>query len=242
MTIFNYTVNYVDLAIVGIMLIAFFIGYGKGIIITIVNLIRYAVGLFLCMLVCNEYAQPFYDSYVKDRIVNELSDKVVTSSNIDEIINNLTDSIDSLPSAIRNNFDISTLSISSHDDIANSIAENLFEPVAFVLVKVLLFAVIFIVFFLITGMIIYSVRHHYNNKHKDDKKKSSLKTIDKIFGGIFGLVKGALFIFVLVSLFALLFEFNLFENNAIMNEVNNSTLYNYLLNINPFNIVTEKIL
>lgn len=242
MTIFNYTVNYVDVAIIGILLLALLVGYSKGIIITIINFIRYSFGLFLCMFVSDRYTQVFYENCVKEKIVNKLSEQVVTSSNIDEIINNLTSSVDKLPSLIKNNVDLSSFTVSAHSDIANSIADNVFEPVALVAVKILLFLLTFIVFFGLTGLILHLLRRRSNKKQKEKGKKSGLKTIDKIFGGIFGLLKGALIVFVFVSLFEVLLDFNIFKDNAIMNEVTSSSLYNLLLNINPFDIIVNDIL
>lgn len=240
MTIFNYTVNYADVAIVGIMILTLIIGYSRGIIITIINFIRYCVGLFLCMFVSNQYTQIFYNTFIKQKIISTLNENVVTSSNVDEIINNLANAVDNLPEFIKNNIDLSSLSINANNDLSVSITENLFEPVALVIVKVLLFLLTFVVFFGLTSIILFSVRRRSRLKEKN--KKSSLKKIDKIFGGLFGCCKGALIVCVLVSLFAVLFEFGLYKDTVIMNEVSNSTLYNYLVDINPFNIITEKII
>ena len=103
MTVFNYTVNYVDVIIVGIILLFMIIGWARGIFITVVNLIRYAVGFFLCTYCSNNLAQPIYDGFVKEKIVDTLAKKVVTSANIDEISTNLTQFVDNLPDIVRNN-------------------------------------------------------------------------------------------------------------------------------------------
>lgn len=242
MTIFNYTLNYVDVIIVGILLLTFFVGYAKGILITLVNLIRYSVGLFLCMFVANGYYEMFYNSFVKERIVNKLSTQVVTSANIDEILANLNTTVNSLPSFVKKGIDISSLSFSSGDDIASIIAENVFQPIALIIVKALLFVLTFVVFFGLTGLIIHVIRKHNNKKRSESRHKIKLKTIDRIFGGLFGFVKGALIVFIFVSAVGAISQIDSFRDNAFVSTALNSSLYNYLLDVNPFNLITEGIL
>lgn len=242
MTIFNYTLNYVDVIIVGVLLLAFFVGYAKGILITLVNLIRYSVGLFLCMFVANGYYEMFYNSFVKERIVNKLSTQVVTSANIDEILANLNTTVNSLPSFVKKGIDITSLSFSSGDDIASIIAENVFQPIALVIVKILLFVLTFVVFFGLTGLIIHGIRKRNSKKRSESRHKSKLKTVDRIFGGLFGLVKGALIVFIFVSAVGAISQIDSFRDNAFISTALNSSLYNYLLDVNPFNLITEGIL
>lgn len=242
MTIFNYTLNYVDVIIVGVLLLAFFVGYSKGILITLVNLIRYSVGLFLCMFVANGYSEMFYNSFVKERIVNKLSAQVVTSANIDEILANLNTTVNSLPSFVKKGIDITSLSFSSGDDIASIIAENVFQPIALVIVKVLLFVLTFVVFFGLTGLIIHGIRKRNSKKRSESRHKSKLKTVDRIFGGLFGLVKGALIVFIFLSAVGAISQLDSFRDNAFISTALNSSLYNYLLDVNPFNLITEEIL
>ncbi|WP_308567719.1 CvpA family protein [uncultured Eubacterium sp.] len=242
MTIFNYTVNYVDVVIVGVLLLAFFVGYSKGIFITLVNLIRYSVGLFLCMFVTNEYYQIVYDSFVQDKIVNSLSQKVVTTANIDEILSNLNSTIDTLPSFIKDGINLSSLSFSSGDDVAAVIADNVFMPVALILVKAALFLLTFIVFFGATGLVIRLIRNRNKKKRNEKGGKSTIKGIDRVLGGVFGIVKGALIVFIFVSAVSGASQIDGFRDNAVINTALNSSIYNWLVNINPFNLITEGII
>lgn len=240
MTIFNYTVNYVDVIIVGIMLLFMIIGWSRGIFITVVNLVRYAVGFFLCTYCSNILAQPIYDGFVKERIVDTLSKKVVTSANIDEISANLTQFVNNLPDLVKSNLDVSSLSIKSGDDIASSISDTLFQPVAMVLLKGIIFIVIFILFFGITGIIISALRRHSNQKNKD--KKSALKTTDRLLGCVFGAVKGIIIVFVFVSCVDFISQLEAVSGSSFVLKALDSTLYNQIIAINPFNVITEDLL
>lgn len=240
MTVFNYTVNYVDVIIVGIILLFMIIGWARGIFITVVNLIRYAVGFFLCTYCSNNLAQPIYDGFVKEKIVDTLAKKVVTSANIDEISTNLTQFVDNLPDIVRNNVDTSTLSIKSGDDIAASISDTLFQPIAMILLKGIIFIAIFILFFGITGVIISALQRRSKKKNKD--KKSVLKTTDRLFGCIFGAIKGIIIVFVFVSCVDFVSQLESASGSAFVVKALDSSLYNQIITINPFNVITEGLL
>ena len=185
MTIFNYTVNYVDLIIVGIVLFFGFVGLNKGIFITLINFIRYVVGLSACMISADRLPQPIYDNYLKERVVDAVNQKIVTSSNIDEIMDNFNSVINSLPNIVKNNIDLTSLKLSSNN-ISQNITNEVFEPVIIVFLKVIIFIVIFALFFGITGAVISHIRRKNKNKRNENKKKSFVVFMDRLIGFLFG--------------------------------------------------------
>lgn len=241
MTIFNYTVNYVDIIICAIFLLFGFVGWKKGIFITVVNFIRYVVGLFLCVFVSNRFTSFVYDNFVKERVVNILNEKIVTSNNLDEVITNLQGTINSLPSFMNDWFNISSIKLSSNDIVVD-IANNIFGPVVQMLVKIALFLLTYIIFFGITAIIISVVRK--KNKKDENKRptKKFIRTVDSIFGGVFGIFKGALIVFLFVSFFTYLMTVQGVANSSFFAEVNKSQLYSFILDYNPFNVITEGII
>lgn len=73
MTIFNYSVNYFDVIIAGILLIFGIVGAKRGIFITLVNFIRYVVGFFLCIFCADRLPVPIYNTFVKDQLENYIN-------------------------------------------------------------------------------------------------------------------------------------------------------------------------
>lgn len=239
LTIFNYTVNYIDVIIVGIVLLFSVVGYSRGLFVTLLNFVRYVFGFSLCTFAANKFSQPVYDGFVKEKIVDELSKKVVTSANVDEIFDNLKNFVNSTPEIIKDNIDLTSLPLKSGDDIAVTISDSVFQPIALIIVKALIFVGVGILFFGITGIIISIINHH---KKKNKDKKNVLKTTDRILGSILGIVKGAFIVFVFVSIVSFVTEIDSVAKNSFFVEAQNSTLFNYILNINPFNIITEELL
>lgn len=240
MTIFNYTVNYVDLIIVGIFLFFGFVGLNKGIFITLINFIRYVVGLSACMISADRLPQPIYDNYLKERVVDAVDQKIVTSSNIDEIMDNFNSVINSLPNIVKNNIDLTSLKLSSNN-ISQNITNEVFEPVIIVFLKVIIFIVIFALFFGITGAVISHIRRKNKNKRKNNKK-SFVVFMDRLIGFLFGILKGALVVFVFVSAVTSLLGVPNIADNQFLQTAANSQLYQLLLNYNPFNVITEGII
>ncbi len=241
MTIFNYTVNYVDLIIVGIVLFFAIIGLQKGIFITLVNFIRYVLGFSLCVFSADRLPQPIYDNFLQDKIQNMVNKKIVTSSNIDEIINNINESVDSLPTFLKNSISVSSLKISS-SNISQNITNEVFEPLILGILKVLIFIIVFILFFGITGAIIHHIRKKSKNKRKENKKKSIVVFTDRLLGFVFGMLKGALVVFVFVSIITYLLGIPSITSNRFLQTAADSQLYKLLLNYNPFNVITEGII
>lgn len=241
MTIFNYTVNYVDLIIVGIFLFFAFVGLNKGIFITLINFIRYVVGLSACMISADRLPQPIYDNYLKERVVDAVNQKIVTSSNIDEIMDNFNSVINSLPNIIKNNIDLTSLKLSSNN-ISQNITNEVFEPVIMVFLKVIIFIVVFALFFGITGAVISHIRRKNKNKRKENNKKSFVVFMDRLIGFLFGILKGALVVFVFVSAVTSLLGVPNIADNQFLQTAANSQLYQLLLNYNPFNVITEGII
>ena len=241
MTIFNYTVNYVDLIIVGIILFFAIIGLQKGIFITLVNFIRYVLGFSLCVFSADRLPQPIYDIFLQDKIQDTVNKKIVTSSNIDEIINNINETVNSLPDFLKNSISVSSLKISSNN-ISQNITNEVFEPLTLGVLKVLIFIIVFILFFGSTGAIIHHIRKKNKNKRKDNKKKSIVVFTDRLLGFVFGTLKGALVVFVFVSIITYLLSIPSITSNRFLQTAADSQLYKLLLNYNPFNVITEGII
>lgn len=241
MTIFNYTVNYVDLIIVGIFLLFGIIGLRKGIFITLVNFIRYVLGFSLCVFSADRLPQPVYDRFLEQKVIDFVNSKITSSSNLDEILGNLDNYKNSLPDFIKNSINLTSLKLSSNN-ISQNITNEVFEPVIIGLLKVLIFIVVFILFFGITGIIIHNIRKKNKQKRKEKDKKSFIVFVDRLTGFVFGILKGALVVFVFVSAVTYFLGVPTMAQNQFLQTAADSQLYQLLLNYNPFNVITEGII
>ena len=243
MVIFNYTVNYIDIALVALLLIFIIVGYFRGLFINIANFIRWAVGMFLCFFLSENLSGYVYTNYVKPKAIEYIGEKIVTSTNLDEVLSNLQSFGEKLPPLISQNLDFSNLSVSG-DDLAKSILENYFEGMLIIAVKAAIFIAVFILFFFITGLIIHIIQRRSRKREERRCKKSFVKKTDRFLGALFGALKGAIAVFAIVSVLMLLVDANddAQQMSAFLKEVNTSGLLKLLDSINPFNAITGGLL
>ena len=239
MTIFNYTVNYIDVALCAVFLIFLIIGYNRGLLINVVNFIRWAVGLFLCFFLSENLNALIYENFVKEKALDYINESIVTSNNLDEILSNLQSFGDKLPPPIAKAVDFSSLSVSS-ENISEEILNNIFEPVLLFLIKAAIFIAVFLAFFIITGIIILLVKKASKRKEEKRGRKSSLKKVDKFLGALLGALKGALVVFAITSVLVLILDYadDKTSLSSFMQEVQNSSLLKLIDEINPFNAIT----
>ena len=241
MTILNYTVNGIDVAFVVILLLLAFFGWRKGIFVSVLGFIRWSVGTFLCFFLSNTYSLPVYNEFVKPRALEYITQKIVTSSNVDEILDNLTKTQESLPKLLADSVNLSSVKLSG-ENLAQSVLENVFEPTLIMLTKIYIFILAFVVFFGITGIIILAVKHH--NRKKDRDGDSKLRKADKFSGMLFGLVKALVIIFAVSAIIT--YAAGYFEDSGTSNSFieysKGSALVEQINNINPFNAITEGLI
>ena len=241
MTIFNYTVNYIDVAIVALIVIFAAVGCRRGLLVNVLNFIRWSVGLFLCFFASSKLTPFVYNSYVRPYALENIQQKIVTSSNVDEIMKNLEKVTAELPDYISKFIDVSAIKLSS-DDMAVSILENVFEPTLISLTKAAIFIAVFALFFLITGIVILTVQRR--NRKKDKEGNSKLRKADRALGFVLGVFKGAVVVLAVCAVIA--FASEVLEDAGKTVEffeyAKTSALLEYISEINPFNAVTEGII
>lgn len=238
-SIFDYTVNYVDISLVLIFLISIIIGYAKGFLITLVNFIRYSIGLFLCFYLSSNLTQIVYDSYVKQMALDYVNNKL-EENGVNEFLTGFQTNIENLPDFLTSSADLSVLTANS-DNLADIILINVLEPVLLTAIKIIIFLLVFILFFVSTGIII-SLFQKYS-KHRDEKRghKTILKKTDKIIGGLLGIFKS--FVIVLAITSVLMYILSLSnDKNAFLIQLQESKVLQFLNTINPFNAITEGLL
>ncbi len=232
MTIFNYSVNYVDLAFVAVLLLAALVGCRRGLLINVLRFVRWAAGIFLCFFVSDNYSDEVYNSFVKPKALDYISQQIATSKNLDEVMANLNTAQTKLPKAFVEMADFSKIRLSG-SDIASSILESVFEPALLFLTKAGLFVAVFVVFFALTGLLIIIVNRH--NRKKDREGKSTLRKADKALGLLIGIVKGVLIVTAASAVlgFAAASAKSGGFSNEFIKAVNNSSLVELINNINP---------
>lgn len=240
------TVNYVDIALIALILIMTFVGYFRGVLMTVINFIRYAVGFSACFFCSSNLAEPIYSSYVAPRMLEVINEKIVVDTNLDTVLTNLDQFIKGLPTFISDNIGLESLTIPKADDVAQVILDDVFTPVLLPLTKGVIFVVVFLLFFIATGLIIKLInnasKHHEQKRKEKGKGVSPLKKTDRILGAVFGIIKAAVVVLAVTSVLVYVADFAENSGSEFVNQVNNSALIGAFDKINPFNAITEGLI
>lgn len=219
--------NLVDVLLAVIAVLIVFSGYKKGLIVSLLEMAKLAVGMPLSYWVSDKYNQVFYDSFVHSIVQDKINKEVSTYANTDQFIDSIKQSVGSFPEFMRSAIDLKALDKVSTDNIALFVEKNVVEPIALIVVKVALFLACLIIFGLIVSFLLSFFR-------KQNRGKGSvLKTTNRIAGGVFGGVRAVLFIAVIATVCFYVANLYTGENNDMINMLKESVILNNINNINP---------
>lgn len=218
--------NIIDLVLVCIIAVTAFVGAKRGLFVSLLSMIRFFVGFPLSFAVSEKYNQVIYDNYVRQVIYNYILDKVNEQTNTETYIADLTQKIENLPIFIKDNIDISSLSLVSNEKVATYVTDTIAHPIAITILKALLFIVTLALFYIVTGFIIKFI------KKIRSKKKNLLHKTGSFFGLLFGLAKGAGWVLFLCIVANFIVSSG-FEG-ALIDTINESKIVEY---ISSFNLI-----
>lgn len=238
-TLFNFTLNYVDISLIVIFLVSSLLGYFKGFAITLINFFRYTIGMFLCFYLSSNLTPIIYDGFVKQMALDSIN-KNLEANGVDAFISDFTQTVEGLPSFLTSSVDLSVLSINS-ENIANVILLNIVEPILLTAIKIIVFVIVFLVFFIATGLIIRIAQKIAKRKEEKRGHKTMLKRTDMLLGGALGIIKALVIVLAITSVMMYVLSLNS-GDNAVFMQLQESKVLQMLNSINPFNAITEGLI
>lgn len=186
--------NYIDLALIIITALMVIIGACRGLIISLISMVRFTIGVPLSFFVSEMFSKLVYDGFVKEIAYQKVSERLADSQSVNSIIKSVDDFTNSLPSIFSKGIDTASFKILSIDEISRAITDSVVEPIAVVIIKILLFVITFVLFYIITGVIISFIKTLQKKDHMP------LKRTDIVLGGVFGFVKAFVLMFTLATI------------------------------------------
>lgn len=239
MTIFNYHINLVDVLFCIIVIALTYKGYKKGLFVTMLNFIKYVFGFTSSLYVANTFSQPVYEKYVRQSLIDYVNNNI-KSNNLNDTIANFNDSVSSIPRDIRMMFGLENAQIIKTDDVTSYIVDNVLQPISLMVTKGVIFITVLLIISVVFGIITHRIIKR-KGKGKSVTKKA-VNFIDSLIGGVFGLIKSALLLFLIVSLVSVIATNAPEDLTGFVKTVDESYFYNLLIDYNPFNLITEGII
>lgn len=222
--------NYVDLFIVVVFLIIVLEGYARGFFVSLLSLIRFAVGIPASFLVADKFSGVVYTNYFREGIsANVLSG--IEQSGLDTYVASVKDTVNSLPDVLKGSVDLSFLNNASAASAADGIMSNIVDPVMEMVVKAALFVVTLVVFYVVTGIIIFVVKKLGNSKNAPFRKTN------KFLGAVFGFVKALIFVFAIAKIGSFLTQNVNAVDNSFLQQVASSGIIEFINKFNPINLI-----
>lgn len=181
--------NYFDLAFAAFAILFVVIGACRGLVVSLLSLLRYVIGLPLSFFISDYFYRDFYNSYVKNAVYESVNAKLTETGSAENLLKSVNDFFNDIPEIFTKGIDISAFNGLTAEQISKSITDSVLEPIVMNVVKIAIFLVSFVVFSIIVGVLI-SV---FSKLQK--KKNMPLKRTNSLLGGVFGFVKAGLFTF-----------------------------------------------
>lgn len=240
MTIFN-NVNMIDIILSVIFLLSAYIGYRKGLLLTVVNILRYSLGFSLCFYCSDSLARPVYDIFLKQRAVDYVSNNIVSASGVDDTLANIANFKSSLPPFLEGFINVDSVTIPTGEDVTMHIVNTIVEPALITISKGLIFVLVYLLFFGATGLLIHlatkSSRRREKRRKEKHKRKSLSKQTNQVLGALLGIIKSAVLVLAIVSVLGYVQSVT-DTGDKLYQLLNDSVILQFLNNINPFNALT----
>ncbi|MBO5495723.1 MAG: CvpA family protein [Eubacterium sp.] len=221
-------INAIDIAFAVIALLMLLAGVIKGFVMTLVGMLRFVVAVPLSVYVSDRTSDLVYQSYVRNFVIDRLTDRITELGSVDSFVSSLTQKnslvgdiiLDSIPEAQLERLEPPKLSV--------TLTDNFLAPILQGGVKLAIFIAVFLAFYLVTALVMLIIRK------AGKKDKSPLKTVDRVLGGVLGLVKSVIAVGVLSVIFLLIASFDSEGSNSFVKLINDSQVINFINNFDLF--------
>lgn len=220
--------NILDLILIFIIAATVAASYSRGFVLSLVSLVRYAVGMPVAFFVADRYNMVIYSRFVRDEAVSRVSQALQSSADINGFASSVREAVDSLPFGMSGIVDLSFLDNISSANITEGVVNNIVEPVACVIIKIALFILTMVAFSLLAWIISRLI------KGLEKIKNIPFKKTNKLLGTVFGAVKAVLVLAVLCAVLVFVKDYIFASSqNEFVNQVDSSTIVEFVNKINP---------
>lgn len=222
--------NYVDLFIIVLFLVIVFEGYARGFLVSLLSLIRFAVGIPVSFLVAENCSTAVYTSCFRESINTQVLNSI-ENSGLDQFISSVKDSVDAIPDVFKGPVNLSFLDHATAASAADGVMKNIVDPVADRITQIVLFVITLVVFYIAAGIILFLTKKLSNRKHAPFRKTN------KLLGAVFGFVKALIFVFAIAKIGAFFTENLNSVDNSFLQQVASSGIIEFVNKFNPINII-----
>lgn len=218
--------NFIDIFILILFVVIVFEGYARGFLVSLLSLVRIAVGIPVSFLIADRFSNTVYTNYFRETISANVL-KGIESSEADTYLQSFRDTVNNMPDILKGSVDLSFLDNAGASSAANGIMTNIVDPIAEIITKATLFVVTLVLFFVITAIILYIVKKLSNSS------RAPFRKTNKFLGAVFGMIKALILVFAVARIGAFLTENISAGDNAFLHQVASSAIIEFVNKFNP---------
>lgn len=223
--------NIIDIVLFVIVAVVAVVSAKKGFLMTLFNIIAYAVAGVVSKLFCSPVAEYLYDGYFSEKVLAKLNSLMPSGSAEGELSTVVTNAVDTLPAYIKaliEHFDV--VSFMNDSSAAESVytvdmIESVYlAPAVTNVLSIVASVALFVLFSFVLRMVFTLV-----NKAFTSKKHKIIKSTNTLLGAAFGVVKGSAIIAILAAIVNIAAP--AINNESFIQMVNGSAICNMVAEI-----------
>ncbi len=191
---------FLDIGVFTVILLAIIVGFKRGFVKSVLGLISNILSIVVAVFLGSSLSELIYNSFIKDSIINSISESI--SSNVQSSTSSVTEGVSQLPDYITyllsvfgyNNTtvatDVNNMVESQSRNAANAV-ETVLAPIITAIMSFFFIIILFIIIRFIAGKLCRLIC--------GVAKLPILSTINKIFGGVFGILNGIIIVYFLTA-------------------------------------------
>ena len=223
---------YIDMALLAIMLIFLIVSAKRGFLITLLEVLVFAIAVISAANLCKPAANSIYDTFIGPNITEKVSASLSENSDIMSSAGKASAVVDNLPKIIKNYIlrtdpdeNNITSEILNGDFSGTDAAEKLSSDIAKPIAVTVLSPVIFLLLSIVLSLLLSVVAKWLNKICK----LPLIGTANTVLGGAFGILKGLIAVYF-IGIILLLLSANSKLNTSFYEAVNNSAIITIIQN------------
>lgn len=219
-----------DIGFVIIILLCVVFGYKKGFFKSIAGFIGAGIAMFLAWILAGVIANAMYQGIFRDMLISNIS-SVLSNDALASFPEKASQIVENLPGFLSNTLNNQGItssqiaqSLQAAGNNAASATADFISPAIIWLLQLLLTVILFFILLIFVRLVIKLIGNVF--------RLPVLRQVDGILGGLFGIFKGVVYIFLVCILLQLLMP--AISNSGPMKQVlDNSFIYQFIFYNNP---------
>lgn len=219
--------NIVDIVLAVLVLLLTLEGFKRGLLRSLCALLEFVVGVPLAFYVSDKYHIAVYDTYVRDKALEKVTEKLSSAADVDAFVKSVETGLAKLPHFLTDSLDLSVLDQVNAQSAADVVMRHAVRPVAMVLIEIALFLTTLVVVGILFGILCWLVTGRQD-------RHAPLRQANSVLGGVFGFCKGAALVMTLAAIAVYLEKNAVFDpDGGFMKQVAGSAVFEYINTFNP---------